>query len=248
MVRSRMLCQDVNAAAAGLDTTFHPVDDAGDHPRSLRSTSHEKRRLRRLPRVDGLDRLRLRELRRLGAPPHHRQRLAVDSSGTIYSDPQGKDVTLSGLSGHGQPGRLPGRAATTSTAACCATGPTTRTARAPGARTPAPTTPSTTKRRRNSFGLKSIADGDHPRPELHAARAGQVGETTMRMLSRRQFAGSVGAGLLLAPVHQHGDCAGRRRPPPSSRSASCCSARWGPTRRSGRRPESRARASPPGAR
>ena len=63
----------------------------------------------------------------------------------------------------------------------------------------------------------------------------------MRRLSRRQFAGSVGAGLLLAPfinmATAHAGAGGRQ----AGRSGSCCSARWGRSRRCGRRPESRAR-------
>ena len=39
MVRSRMLCQDVNPPPPNLDTTFHAVDDGGDDARALRATS-----------------------------------------------------------------------------------------------------------------------------------------------------------------------------------------------------------------
>ena len=65
----------------------------------------------------------------------------------------------------------------------------------------------------------------------------------MPKFNRRQFVGSVGAGLLLAPFI---DARTRRRPrrPPGRRSAWCCSARWAPTRGSGRPRASRARTSP----
>ena len=75
MIRSRMLCQDISPPPSGLDTTFNPSTHRGDDPRSLHQGARAAQ-LHRLPQADGLDRLRLRELRRLGALPHHRQRPA----------------------------------------------------------------------------------------------------------------------------------------------------------------------------
>ena len=101
MVRSRMLCQDISPPPPGLNTTFMPSTTVGDDARSLHQRARA-RAVRRLPQADGLDRLRLRELRRLGALPHHRQRPADRRHARRSTgDPEGNDDDVTGLSGSG---------------------------------------------------------------------------------------------------------------------------------------------------
>ena len=60
--------------AAGPEHDVHALEHAGDDPAALHQRARA-RHLRQLPQADGLDRVRVRELRRLGALPDHRQRV-----------------------------------------------------------------------------------------------------------------------------------------------------------------------------
>ena len=145
MVRSRMLCQDVNPPPPNVDTTFHPSTMpettrehfVNSHARApaTRATSSWTGSASGSRAYDGWGRHRTTE-----------NGLPIDSSATVYSDPRGKNVTLTGLTGTNS---LASYLAASDDVkrACSATGPTSRTAPAPGARTRARTTPSTRRRR-----------------------------------------------------------------------------------------------------
>ncbi len=59
--------------APGGEHDVHAVEHAGDDPAAFRQRARA-RRVRQLSQADGLDRVRLRELRRMGTLPDHRQR------------------------------------------------------------------------------------------------------------------------------------------------------------------------------
>ena len=100
MVRSRMLCQDISPPPPGLNTTFMPAST----PESTRDhfiNEHEQGNCASCHKLmdwigfafesyDGWGRYRTMD-----------NNFPVDDSGTIYSDPQMKDVNVSGLSGTG---------------------------------------------------------------------------------------------------------------------------------------------------
>src|SRR5262245_51519619 len=98
MVRSRMLCQDVSPPPPNLDTTFHPStmpETTRDHFVNSHSvgacyTCHQLMDWIGFgfEAYDGWGRHRATE-----------NGLAIDTSVTVYSDPQGKTVTLNGLTG-----------------------------------------------------------------------------------------------------------------------------------------------------
>jgi len=98
MVRSRMLCQDVNPPPPNLDTTFHPStmpETTRQHFENVHSkgacyTCHEYMDWIGFgfEAYDGWGRHRTTD-----------NGLPVNSSVTVYSDPQGKDVSLAGLTG-----------------------------------------------------------------------------------------------------------------------------------------------------
>ena len=98
MVRSRMLCQEVQPPPPNVDTTFHP-STMPETTRQHFENTHSKGACYTCHQImdwvgfgfeayDGWGRHRTTES---GMP--------IDSSVTVYSDPQGKDVSLSGLTG-----------------------------------------------------------------------------------------------------------------------------------------------------
>lgn len=100
LVRSRMLCQDVSPPPPGLNTTFMPSAMA-ESTRAHFVNEHEQGTCAGCHKLmdwigfafesyDGWGRYRTTD-----------NGFAVDHSGTIYTDPAGKDVTVSGLSGTG---------------------------------------------------------------------------------------------------------------------------------------------------
>jgi hypothetical protein len=100
MVRSRMLCQDISPPPPGLNTTFMP-SAAMESTRDHFINEHEQGTCASCHRLmdwigfafenyDGWGRYRTMD-----------NGSAVDDSSTIYSDPQMKDVNVSGLSGTG---------------------------------------------------------------------------------------------------------------------------------------------------
>ena len=154
--------------------------------------------MRRLSQGDGLDRLRLRELRRLGPLPHHGQRLPHRRQRRDLQRPgrerRQRDRPLRlgepvGISRQ-QRRRDPLHAALLDLLHL-------RLQRLDAGRLHV--------RRRlqrgavERFLAQEHADGHHPRAELHDARVKTISRRRRRMPSRRQFVGSVGAGLLLAP-------------------------------------------------
>ena len=98
MVRSRMLCQDVNPPPPNVDTTFHPAT----MPETTRDhfvNSHDQGACYSCHQFmdwigfafesyDGWGRHRTTE-----------NGLPIDSSGTVYSDPAGASPNVSGLTG-----------------------------------------------------------------------------------------------------------------------------------------------------
>jgi hypothetical protein len=98
MVRSRMLCQDVNPPPPNVDTTFHP----STMPETTRSHFENSHAVGTcygchqymdwigfgFEAYDGWGRHRTTE-----------NGLPIDSSATVFLDPQGKNVTLTGLTG-----------------------------------------------------------------------------------------------------------------------------------------------------
>jgi hypothetical protein len=103
MVRSRMLCQDISPPPPGLNTTFMPsttVETTRDHF----IKEHEQGQCASCHKLmdwigfafesyDGWGRYRTTD-----------NGLPVVDTGTIYGDPQGKDVNIAGLSGTGSLG------------------------------------------------------------------------------------------------------------------------------------------------
>ena len=98
MVRSRMLCQDVNPPPPNLDTTFHPATTTQTTRQRFEQT-HDQGACYTCHQFmdwigfgfeayDGFGRHRATE-----------NGLPVDSSLTVFSDPQGKNVSLTGLTG-----------------------------------------------------------------------------------------------------------------------------------------------------
>jgi hypothetical protein len=103
MVRSRMLCQDISPPPPGLNTTFMP-SSAPESTRDHFINEHEQGTCASCHRLmdwigfafesyDGWGRYRTMD-----------NGFTVDDSGTIYSDPQMKDINVSGLSGTGSLG------------------------------------------------------------------------------------------------------------------------------------------------
>ena len=98
MVRSRMLCQDVNPPPPNLDTTFHPSTMpettrqhfVNSHSVGACYTCHQFMDWIGFgfEAYDGWGRHRTTD-----------NNMPVDTSVTVYSDPQGKDVSLNGLTG-----------------------------------------------------------------------------------------------------------------------------------------------------
>src|SRR5450432_1803978 len=103
MVRSRMLCQDISLPPPGLNTTFMPsatVETTRDHfvnehEQGQCATCHKQMDWIgfAFESYDGWGRYRTTD-----------NGLPVVDTGTIYGDPQGKDVNIAGLSGTGSLG------------------------------------------------------------------------------------------------------------------------------------------------
>ena len=98
MVRSRMLCQDVNPPPPNVDTTFHPSTT----PETTRAALREQPR--RAPATPATSSWTgsgsgSRPTTAWGRHRTTENGLPIDSSVTVFSDPQGKNVNLNGLTG-----------------------------------------------------------------------------------------------------------------------------------------------------
>ena len=171
MVRSRMLCQDVNPPPPNVDTTFHP----STMPETTRQHFENSHSIGAcyachqfmdwvgfgFEAYDGWGRHRTTEN---GMP--------VDSSVTVFSDPQGKNV-IAERADRDRTASASYLAASDDVKRCMLRYWSYFAYGASSWSQDACTYDAIyTEASSNSFALKSVADGDHPREELHPARAG----------------------------------------------------------------------------
>ena len=93
MVRSRMLCQDVNPPPPNVDTTFHP-STMPETTRQHFENSHSKGTCYTCHQYMDWIGFGFEDYDGWGRHRTTENGMPIDSSVTVYSDPQGKDVSL----------------------------------------------------------------------------------------------------------------------------------------------------------